>query len=278
MSAPDIFEYLSFRQWLRDWFEWKKVDNPRYSHRLFARRAGQSSPSTLIQIIDGSRNLSEVARDGFIRALDLDEEEARFFTRLVAVDQGSTPRIRSQALEEVLATQRFRDARPLEGDLAQVLARWHYAAIYELACCADFREDPAWIGATLRPRITAEYAADALALLERVGMLERDDSGALKPLAPRLEALSGLQGLVMTRYQAAMLKLAQDSVYDVGEEERLVLGFTTAIDSDKLPELRQRVQQFVEELFGHCSTERSDRVMQLSLAFFPLSRGSGEEE
>ena len=209
--------------------------------------------------------------------MDLDEEEVRFFTRLVTVDQGSTPRIRNQALEEVLATQRFRDARPLEGDLAQVLARWHYAAVYELASCSDFQEDPVWVARTLRPAISAEEAVDALALLERVGMLVRDDSGVLRPHAPRLEALSGLQGLVMNRYQAAMLKLAHDAVYDVGEEERLIMGFTTAIDSDKLPELKQRVQQFVGELFGHCSTEQADRVVQLSLGFFPLSHGPEEK-
>jgi uncharacterized protein (TIGR02147 family) len=277
MNPPDIFSALDYRKWLGDWFEWKKTSNPRYSHRLFARKAGQSSPSTLIQIIDGSRNLSELARAGFIKALDLDEEEARFFDRLVTVDQGATPRIRSKALEEVLATQRFRDARPLEGDLAQVLARWHYAAIYELASCGDFEEDPSWIASTIRPPISPEQATEALELLERVGMLLRDESGRLRPHAPRLEALSGLQGLVMNRYQAAMLKLAHDAVYDVREEERLIMGFTTAIDSEKLPELKQRVQQFMGELFGHCSSEKADRVVQLSLAFFPLSHGLEEK-
>ena len=271
MQAPDIFQYLDYRKYLGDWFEWKKHDNPRYSHRLFARKARQRSPSTLIQIIDGSRNLSELARAGFIEAMELDDEQARFFTRLIAVDQGATPRIRNEALEAVLATQRFRDARPLEGDLVEVLAKWHYAAVYELVACTDFREDPEWISQTLHPNITTNEAQEALELLERVGMLKRDTQGTLNPQAPRLEALSGIQGLVMSRYQAAMLKLAHDSVYDVKEDDRLIMGFTTAVDAAKMPELKQRIEQFVGELFGHCSTEDADKVVQFSLGLFPLS-------
>ena len=44
-----------------------------------------------------------------------------------------------------------------------------------------------------------------------------------------------------------------------------------AVDAAKMPELKQRIEQFVGELFGHCSTEDADKVVQFSLGLFPLS-------
>lgn len=34
-SSPVVFGYLDYRKYLRDWFDAKKLRNPRYSHRAF---------------------------------------------------------------------------------------------------------------------------------------------------------------------------------------------------------------------------------------------------
>jgi len=55
----NIFDYLNYRQFLKDIFAYKKKVNPRYSYRVFARQAGFSSPATLKYVIDGERNVSD---------------------------------------------------------------------------------------------------------------------------------------------------------------------------------------------------------------------------
>ena len=39
MSLPDLYAYLDYRKYLEDWFDARKAANPRFSHRMFARRA-----------------------------------------------------------------------------------------------------------------------------------------------------------------------------------------------------------------------------------------------
>ncbi|MEO0606297.1 MAG: TIGR02147 family protein, partial [Myxococcota bacterium] len=73
MGAPDVITYLDYRRFLHDWFEWKKTENARYSHRLFARRAGVRSPSLLLLVTEGKRNLTAVTTAGFCEAMGLDE-------------------------------------------------------------------------------------------------------------------------------------------------------------------------------------------------------------
>lgn len=270
-TRPDIYGFICYRTWLRAWFDWKKTVRPTYSHRLFARRAGQRSPSTLIQVMDGTRNVSDTALEGFVKALDLEGDEERFFRDLVQLDQGVTPAVRSQALERVLATQRFRETRSMEGELTQVLSDWHGPAIFELAGCPDFRLDPEWIASRLDPAISLEEAQDAVDLLLRVGMLERSPEGVRRQ-APRFGIPQPVHRTAALRYHLAMLRLAARGLERFDEKARFVSGFTTAIDPARLPELQEEMESFLARFFGRCEGEETPReAYQLSLAFFPLS-------
>jgi len=270
-SCPDIYGYVCYRTWLRDWFDWKKSVRATYSHRLFARMAGQRSPSTLIQVMDGVRNVSETALEGFLRALDLDVGEERFFRDLVQVDQGATPAVRAEALERILATQRFAETRSMSGELTRVLSDWHGPAIFELASCPDFRLEPAWIATRLDPPITEEQASAAVELLLRVGMLKRTEQGVARE-APRFGIPQPVHRTAALRYHQAMLKLASRGLETFDEKARYVSGFTTAITPERLPELQAELELFLGQFFGHCEGEETPtEAYQLSLAFFPLS-------
>jgi len=275
-GCPDIYGYVCYRTWLRDWFEWKKSVRETYSHRLFARLAGQRSPSTLIQVMDGVRNVSATALEGFLRALDLDVGEERFFRDLVQLDQGATPVVRAQALERILATQRFVETRSMSGELTRVLSDWHGPAIFELAGCVDFQLDPAWIAQRLAPAITEAEAAATLELLLRVGMLKRTETGVERE-APRFGIPQPVHRTAALRYHQAMLRLALRGLETFDENARFVSGFTTAIDPARLPELQKELNGFLGQFFGRCEgEEHPTEAYQMSLAFFPLSSRSAD--
>ena len=65
-----------------------------------------------------------------------------------------------------------------------------------------------------------------------------------------------------------MLRLAVRGLDTFDENARYVSGFTTAIDSERLPEL----YGFIGRFFGRREgDEHRTEAYQLSLAFFPLS-------
>jgi len=82
---PTIYTYLDHRSFLSDWFAWKKTTNRRFSHRGFARRIGQRSPSVVVDVIAGRRNLTSDIEQAFIDGMKLSQSEARFFHLLLAL-------------------------------------------------------------------------------------------------------------------------------------------------------------------------------------------------
>ena len=56
-SMVNIFEYFDYRKFLRDYYEFRKGQNPNYSHRYVGLKVG-ISPSTFNKVIKKKRNLS----------------------------------------------------------------------------------------------------------------------------------------------------------------------------------------------------------------------------
>ena len=271
MQAPDVIAYLDYRAFLRDWFEWKKSQNPRYSHRLFARRAGVRSPSLLLLVSEGKRNLTAATTEAFSQAMGLDEDAARHFTLLVRMDQAETSAARAEALEAILATKRFREARRMDAAAYQYFARWWFPAVHELAHRHDFVADAGWVAARLRPSITEAQAEDALQALLELGLLEGDDEGVPRPTDRSVVTPHEVADLALRGYHSAMLGLAAESISGYHRPERHVLGLTAAIPVELVPKVKDRLNEMQRELLSMCDQGPAEQVYQLTMAFFPLS-------
>ncbi len=78
-ARPLIFEYSSYRDYLRDLYSYLKASRPYFSYRYFAAKAGFNSPNFLKLVIDGKRNLSSDSVKRFATALKLERDELAFF-------------------------------------------------------------------------------------------------------------------------------------------------------------------------------------------------------
>lgn len=279
MTQPDVFRYLDYRAFLRDWFDARKAANPRFSHRAFVRRTGQKSPSLLADVMERRRNLTPALIPAFISAMKLERDEGRFFEKLVALDQARTPEDRNAAWEQLAATRRFREARRVEGDSFRYLSHWHYPAIRELAKRPDFQADPAWLAATLRPKVTPAQAAQALDALFELGMLVRDGDAVVQAegavVTPR-----EVVGLAVDNYHRGMLALASEGIRGFKAAERHYTGVTVCVPEALMPELKQEINAFAERLLELCDGASGDaqRVFQINLNTFPLSASTQEDQ
>ena len=139
---PDIFAYLSYREYLSDYYDAAKANTRAFSYRYFSRKAGYSSPNFLKLVIDGKRNLSAESVEKFARALKLGRDEGRFFANLVALEQAETDADRNEAYEKIAASRTFRAARRLDHGFFDYLSHWHNPAIREMVLRPEFVEDP----------------------------------------------------------------------------------------------------------------------------------------
>lgn len=271
-DAPDLFGYADHRAYLSDWFGWKKEQNPRYSHRLFARRAGVSSAGLLSNVLEGRRNLTRPNAEGFARAIGLEGEAADFFFALVDLGQAADDAEREDAWERMWSVRRFREAHRLEGAGFRYLTRWHVPAIRELVACGDFREDPVWLASRLRPPITPAQAQEALDALFELGLLVRGEDGAVAQADTRLVTAQEVGGLAVRRYHQGMSERARDAVEGFTGPERHLLAVTVPIPESLVPRLKEELDAFQRRLLDLCDgADGPDRVYQINLQLFPLT-------
>ena len=269
----DLFSYLDYRAFLSAWFDARKAQNARFSHRLFARQAGQKSPSLLLQVIQRKRNLTEQTAVAFAHAMKLDESQISFFLALVELDQATTDEARNQAWTTISAERRFRNARQIEGDAWTYLSSTRLPAIRELASIPAFRDDPKWVASTLRPAIPPAEARAALELLQRLGMLVRDDTGQLRVADVTVATPREVGTLAVHNYHRDATERAREAVGTVAPADRHFLGLTVAIPHELMPVLKEQLNAVQARLLDLCDTAPGlkRRVVQINLHLFPLT-------
>ena len=279
VELPTIFGYESYRKFLSDWFAAKKGANPRFSHRLFARLAGQRSPSLLLQVMQGKRNLTARTTRAFCHAMDFDGEECAHFHDLVAVDQATSEDEAEQARERLSARMRFRDARGLAGDSWSYLSCWYLPAIRELSVCDGWVGEPEWVSAHLRPPIPVAEADRALRQLEELGLLVRDEGGRLHAAEATIATAREVEADVAVTYHLQMLTRAEEAISRFPADHRHLGAVTVAVPEELLPRLKRELSDFQERLLDLCDRTGGAvrQVYQFNIQLFPLADAEPEE-
>jgi uncharacterized protein (TIGR02147 family) len=272
----DVFRYHDYRAFLADYYAAKK---PRgFSYRAFSLAAGLGAPNYLKLVITGSRNLSSKTAEVFAQTCGLAAESQRYFVTLVAFNQATSTEERNQHYQKLTAFRRYRRAQRLELAEAAYHSTWYLPAIRELVLSAQFREDPEWIAATLRPEIKPAEARGALETLLSLGLLQRNAEGRLCQQTHVVSTGPETQGMHIRNYHAEMMRRAQDAMEHVPAAERDISSLTMCLSPDALQLLKERLQQLRRELIDLCETTvEPSRVVQLNLQLFPLSADTQEQ-
>ncbi len=277
--APvDVFKFRNYREFLAAYYANRKRERG-FSYRSFARDVGLGAPNYLKLVIDGKRNLSPQMAERFAAACGLSRDSTEYFKLLVAFNQAKADDERNQLHERLAKFARFRSAQRL--DLAQkdYHQSWYIPAIRELVACADFVEDTSWIAKALHPPISEREAAQALDVLQRLGMLERDNDGRLVQVTRAVSTGPQATGLHIRNFHAQMMQRAQHAMADVPAAQRYISALTLTASPALFEEVRRRVIAFRSELAALCDTEpHPSQVLQLNLQLFPLSQNLAPSE
>ncbi|MCC7385703.1 MAG: TIGR02147 family protein [Deltaproteobacteria bacterium] len=275
-ARPRPEDFPDYRAYLRTMIAYLKETRPQFSYRYFSRIAGFSSPNFLKLVADGARNLTPSSIPKFARGLGLDERERDAFETLVLLTQAETDAERNRYYARLRrAGIHASEARRLEAAQYDAYSSWYVLPIRELLLRPDFVEDPAWIARQLRPRIKPPEAKLALELLERLGLVERDPSGRLKPSDTTISTGPRVRSLAVRNYHRAMLTLAAEALDRVPIDERDASSLTVSLRRAQYEDVRTRIERFRRELLDlidQSPPSSESEVYQLCFQLFPLTR------
>ena len=172
-----IFEYLDYREFLKDYYNAKKEANPAFSLRVFSDKIGFKAKDFISRVMNGDKNLSSQSIPKVASGLRLGKHEAEFFVALVKFNQAETTDERNAAFEQmqaVLKVVRFAEKQHLLGHAQyMVYSDWRHLTIRSLIGMFGFDGNYEALAKQVRPNITVEQAKQSVKLLEECQHQER---------------------------------------------------------------------------------------------------------
>jgi uncharacterized protein (TIGR02147 family) len=276
-NAPSIFHFTNYRDYLKAFFEFKKLTNAAYSASMFARKAGLGSNSRgyLKLVIENKRNLSAQTIRSFSEALGLNTQESLYFENLVLFNQSERDQDKKYYLERMMAANHSKKSEQLELMRSQqaYLSNWYCVAIRELVAHREFREDAQWIGKQLRGKVKKDQILKAIEDLLNLGLLTRNADGKIEQSETQVKITGGVFSAYIQNYHLQMLELAKDAVQNDEYDTRQASGVTLSCSIQRLPELKSEIAKFRDYISEKFGTEPLpiDTVFQMSLQLFQLT-------
>ncbi len=268
---PDIFVYHDYRQFLKDFYKERKQREKKFSHRFLSQKLGYGSSGAFADILSGRKNLTSSSALRMARSLDLSRQEEEFFLHLVAFNQASTLEEKNFHYAKILSLARV-NVEFIAPEKYEYFSKWYFAAIRELLyfhrCKGDFKA----LGKKLNPPIPAEEARKGVELLERLGLVNRDEQGYYRQTSKLLSTPEIGSSLHVDNFQSATLKLALESLDRHPRELRDLSTLTLTLSDSSLKQVKaalKAVRQCIMSLAE--KDENVDQVYQVNIQLFPLT-------
>lgn len=272
LQVPDIFDYLDYRQYLQDIYQFKKAKNPAFSYRSFARQAGLKSWNFLKLVQERKRNLSLAGTAKFAKALRLKKAEINFFENLVLFDQAKTNEEKTRHFEKILQNKNYQKKKTLDASQYAYFSNWYYVVIRELVALKNFTEDPKWIRKKLGVNLTSSDINRAISLLIDIQLLERDQNGKLQQCDEKVTTSPELESVSAVQYHKNMIQKAKESIDKTDAHYRDISSLTLSLSKKQFEKIKERLQEFRSELHALEEEEKErDAVYQVNLQLFNLT-------
>lgn len=275
MDLPSLETYLSYREYLRDYFTARKEADPKFSHRFFAQRAGFTSTALVPLLIQGKRNLTPLYMDGFIRALGLDLRLASYFRTLVEFTHAKTDQERI-ALENELRKFRVKGPTRVETASLRFYESWVNVALHQALSCLDVKTDLAPVRDFLEPKPSLDELRRSLQLLRELELVRKDKNGFWKPSEQNLLADVSIGPWVIRAFRNQMMDLGRNAHDRFAAGRSKHVTETLALSSEAAGRIRKRLEAFRQEAVAIALSDAlpARELLQLNIQLFPLSGDS----
>ncbi|MDB5105239.1 MAG: hypothetical protein JWP91_2928 [Fibrobacteres bacterium] len=266
-----VFDYLDYRQFLRDFYNQQKKTNTFFSYRYIGNKVGMDS-SFLIKVLQGHLHVAEDRIEKFHKICNFNDKEAQYFEALVHFNKAKSEKESKLYFEKMLSINKAKSDKIVESQY-EFFQKWYYSAVWALLDGAPFKGDIKDLGNMLTPAIGLKEAKAAIKLLEDLKLIVQDADGAYRAVGLNLTTGKEWRSVAIMQYQREMIKLAEESLERFRKEERDISTLTVNIPESAIPEIRDLTGEFRESLkkLVNSYTE-TDRVYQMNIQMFPLTQ------
>lgn len=267
----DLYQATDYRPWLRQALKRIRRDHPSRTARALSERLG-IDPAHLSRVLAGAKHLAMRHIPELAEFLELDRSATRYLEVLVRSCTSPSPRESHEALVR-MREMRGEFQRTLADDSYAYFSSWIHPAMRTLLSLLEFR-GLGWtrLASLFRPEVTPDQARDSVDLLKRLGLVETDPSGILRPASGTVSTGEKWMGQAVHDFQKRTIALAGELLETVPRSERDVSTLTLPASRERMDELRDKIRHFRQDLMSWArDLPEEDCVVQLNIQLFPVA-------
>ena len=266
-----VFSFTDYRQLILTYYQNRKKGSAGFSWREFAKLCGYSSPVYLKLITEGKSSLSQIGVERVAATIGLTGRELLYFRALVCFNQAKDSSVKKRAFAELREIGEKSAVAILDADQYDYYQSWHHGALRELAPALP-HATPEVLGEALLPPLSHSKVRKSLELLERIGLLEKQENG-YRQTSQSISTGSEATSLSVRDLHRQMAGLAIESLETVPKQERDISGLTLGLSAEAYERIVREMAEFRRRLVAIATEDQKvERVYRVNLQLFPLSQ------
>lgn len=264
-----IFDYLEYRDYLREHFNYEKSEKSFYSYRYIATKTGIDA-GYYVKILQKQKHVGNAKVEILADFLKLTGRKREYFITLIAYNRTRKAETAKELFNKLIT---IKNAVGSKISHYNYFAQWYTIPVRELLYTYDFDGDCKKMGRCFSPPLKESEVKKAIKTLTDLEMIVEDKDGFLRPKDNLLTSNSQWDTAAVRDFQRKMIDLAGEALERFPKEERNISSVTVSttsknmeLISDILTQSRRQIMELIS------SDDDADGVYQINLQVFPLTK------
>lgn len=251
----------------------KIARNPLYSISAFAKQIGISQ-SYLSLLLSGKRELKPALLQKISSYMPWSDIEKKYFELLTSEKQAKNASVKEFYQQKISSFKILEQKNILSLELFDTIYDWRYSALLELIYQSQKninlpnQTPEIWAN---RLNVKKKFISTALKKLKNLKLIDQCQEGKWYRIDNGLlNTPTDLAHQALKKFHLQIFELASSAIQNQSVERRCFQGHTMAINNQKIPEAKQLIQQFIQQMSLLLEDEQVNEVYQLQINFFSL--------
>jgi len=269
---PNVFAYIDYRMYLRDFYREMKEKYPSFSFQRFADRAGFKSKSYIKLVIDGKKNVTERSIEKCNAVLKLKGNAFSYLKDLVAFNQAKTYQLRNYYFKRLCQYKKHNAAKLIHQNQHEFYSHWYHNTIRELVTHVAFEGSYEQLGKMLTPEITAHEARRSVELLQSLGLIRKDGKRYIQT-DPIITTGDEVMSRSVNNFHQQNSMLISKALQQCSGKERDISCLIMGLSSEGFTEVKNEILQFRKKLLEIAARDTNqERVYHVNFQLFPTTK------
>lgn len=267
-----IYNYLNYRLYLTDFFEHEKGKEDGLTKAHLMKKMGISSSGFLTNVLAERSNLTIAQSEEIAQYLSLGKYERQYFLTLIEFNQSKSIEQKNELCDKLYSIRKIKVKDLVEDELS-LFTEWYYVVIRELINIIPFNDDYKYLAKQVNPSIRPHQAKKAIKILEKSGLIKKNDNGFYEQVNKTISAAKEVENLNIANFQLKTIDLAKRAFEKVEFEKRNISTISMTFSEKSFKEATREIARFRERMAQIAKEEQNaDQVYQCNVQLYPLSK------